>query len=191
MAGHDIVVIGTSAGGVETLPRVLNRLPRNLPAALFIAMHIAPSARGYLPTILNRTGKLPADHGQDGEPIQRGRIYVAPPDHHLLVEQTRMRVVRGPRENRHRPAVDPLFRSAAHAHGPRVIGVVLTGWLDDGTGRFASHQEMRWVYSGTKSRGCGGSRHAAKRTAECADRSLCSSIRNALPFVAAHPETIR
>src|SRR6185437_13223266 len=103
------------------------------PAALFVVLHLAPQSTSVLPEILMRAGPLPAIHPRDGEPIRTGRIYIAPPDHHLLIEDGKVRVVRGPKENRHRPAIDPLFRSAARWYGPRVIGVVLTGALDDGT----------------------------------------------------------
>jgi two-component system chemotaxis response regulator CheB len=131
--GHDIITIGTSAGGVEACYALARALPRDLAASVFVVLHVPPSADSHLPVILNRAGGLPASQAMDGEPIKRGRIYVATPDHHLMLEDGMMRVVRGPRENRHRPAVDPLFRSAALAYGPRVIGVVLTGALDDGT----------------------------------------------------------
>jgi two-component system chemotaxis response regulator CheB len=130
---HDIVVLGASAGGVEALTTLVRLLPADLPAALFVVLHIPPQSPSMLPAILDRVGQLKAVQAQDGLPIEAGHIYVAPPDHHLLVEHGRMRVVRGPKENRHRPAVDPLFRSAAQAYGPRVVGVVLTGTLDDGT----------------------------------------------------------
>jgi two-component system chemotaxis response regulator CheB len=108
-------------------------LPGDLPAAVFVVLHTSPESPNLLPEILRRTGNLPASSPADGDPIEQGRIYVAPPDHHLLVEPNRIRVVRGPKENRHRPAVDPLFRSAAWAFGPRVVGVILSGALDDGT----------------------------------------------------------
>jgi two-component system, chemotaxis family, protein-glutamate methylesterase/glutaminase len=104
-----------------------------LPASLFIVLHIPAQSPSLMPDILSRAGPLPAIHPVDGEEIRHGHIYVAPPDYHLLLEQDHMRVVRGPKENRHRPAVDPLFRSAAVAYGPRVVGVILTGSLDDGT----------------------------------------------------------
>ncbi len=130
---HDIIVIGASTGGVEALMRLARRLPGNLRAAIFVVLHLSPYAPSHLPQILSREGPLPAHHPVDREPIRSGRIYIAPPDRHLMIERDRIRVVRGPRENRHRPAVDPLFRSAALAYGPRVIGVVLTGALDDGT----------------------------------------------------------
>lgn len=133
LAGYDIVVIGASSGGVEALTRVANGLTRDFPAALFVVMHFPEDVPSFLPHILSRAGPLEATHPEDGEPIEGGRIYVAPPDFHLLVERNRVRIRRGPRENRHRPAVDPLFRSAALAYGPRVVGVVLTGARNDGT----------------------------------------------------------
>lgn len=133
MAGHDIIVIGASAGGVEALLTIVRDMPRDLPAAVFMVLHIPAQAPSRLPEILSRRGALPVTPGIDGAPIEYGHIYIAPADHHLLVHAGHMRAVRGPRENRHRPAVDPLFRSAARTYGPRVIGVVLTGALDDGT----------------------------------------------------------
>jgi two-component system, chemotaxis family, protein-glutamate methylesterase/glutaminase len=133
LAGHDIIVIGASAGGVEALRQVAEGLPADLPAAVFVVLHVAPQSPSILPLILDRAGPLRAAHPEDGEQIRPGRVYVAPPDNHLLIEPGRVRVIHGPKENRHRPAADPLFRSAAVAYGPRVVGVVLTGALDDGT----------------------------------------------------------
>jgi len=130
--GHDIIVVGASAGGVEALSAVVAQLPADLPAALFVVMHTAQSARRLLPRILTNHGPLPAKDAQDGEPIVHGQIYIAPPDHHLLVHTDHLRVLRGPRENLWRPAIDPLFRSAAVAHGAHVVGVILSGMLDDG-----------------------------------------------------------
>lgn len=127
-----IIVIGASAGGYAVLQRMVAALPADLPAALFIVWHLPPDSVGLLPEVLNRARALPAAHARDGEKIIPGRIYVAPPDWHLLVEPGHVRVTRGPKENHFRPAVDPLFRSAAFAYGPRVIGVVLSGALDDG-----------------------------------------------------------
>lgn len=141
MPTHDIIVAGASTGGVEALTALVGGLPADLPAAIFVVLHVPPTGSSLLPKILSRVGPLPATHANDGEPIHPGRIYVAPPDYHLLLKRGYVRVVRGPRENHHRPALDPLFRTAARAYGPRVIGVVLTGALDDGTaGLFAIKQ---------------------------------------------------
>nr|WP_255651496.1 chemotaxis protein CheB [Corallococcus sp. AS-1-12] len=108
------------------------QLPRDLAACVLLVLHVPAQHRGYLPDILSRSGPLPAHHPRDGEePLEPGRIYVAPNDRHLLVEPGRVRVLKGPRENGHRPAVDPLLRSAASTHGPRVVGVVLTGALEE------------------------------------------------------------
>jgi two-component system chemotaxis response regulator CheB len=129
---HDIIVIGGSAGAVDPLLQLVGRLPSGLRAALFAVLHIAPSSKGELAGLIQRAGALPCALAEDGEPIREGRIYLARPDHHLLLEAGRVRVVHGPKENLVRPAIDPLFRSAAAAYGPRVIGVILSGMLDDG-----------------------------------------------------------
>ncbi|HKD80250.1 MAG TPA: chemotaxis protein CheB [Candidatus Angelobacter sp.] len=133
MAERNIIVVGCSVGGVEALQQLVSGLPKDLPAAVLVVLHLAPQGTSVLPEILSRAGRLPAAHPHDGETIRMGRIYVAPPDNHLTVDDGRVRVMHGPKENRHRPAVDPLFRSAARWYGSRVIGVVLTGSLDDGT----------------------------------------------------------
>jgi len=133
MPQHDIIVIGASAGGVEALTQLVAALPENLPAAVFIVLHIPAEGTSVLPRILNRAGPLHAVHPIDGQAIQKGHLYVAPPDQHLLLKPGYIHLTRGPRENGHRPAVDPLFRSAARAYASRVIGVVLSGALDDGT----------------------------------------------------------
>lgn len=142
MDRRDIIVIGASAGGFEAIKQVVSDLPVDLDAAIFIVWHMAADVRGVLPRVLNMLGTLTAAHATDGETIVSGRIYVAPPDRHLLVETGRVRVTHGPKENLFRPAVDPLFRSAAVAYGARVIGVVLSGALDDGTaGMWAIKQQ--------------------------------------------------
>jgi two-component system, chemotaxis family, protein-glutamate methylesterase/glutaminase len=133
MSRRDIIVIGASAGGFEALKTLAAGLPSDLPASIFIVWHMSPNVRGILPQVLNRSRTLYASHAFDREPIEPGRIYVAPPDYHLLLENSHVLVTRGPKENRFRPAIDPLFRSAAYHYGPRVIGIVLSGALDDGT----------------------------------------------------------
>jgi two-component system chemotaxis response regulator CheB len=127
---HDIIVIGASSGGVEALQTLVSKLPADLPAAVFVVLHIG--AQSYLGPILDRAGPLAAAPPQSGEVIRPGRIYVAPPDRHLLLHNDHILLRRGPRENMSRPAIDPLFRSAAASFGGRVIGVVLTGALSDG-----------------------------------------------------------
>jgi two-component system chemotaxis response regulator CheB len=135
MPRRDIIVVGASAGGVDALVEVVRGLPPALLASLFVVCHFPAGVRSALPTILSRNGPLLAAHARDGEPFHPGHIYVAPPDHHLLLRPDgRMQLTRGPRENHYRPAVDPLFRSAARHFGPRVVGVVLSGALSDGVG---------------------------------------------------------
>ena len=132
MATRDTIVIGASAGGVQALITLVAGLPHDLPAAVFIVLHISANSPSLLPGILARDSSLPVSHATDGEAIRHGRIYVAPPDQHLIIEDEQVKLVRGPKENLHRPSIDALFRSAARWAGPRVIGVVLTGALSDG-----------------------------------------------------------
>jgi two-component system, chemotaxis family, protein-glutamate methylesterase/glutaminase len=132
MPPHDIVVIGASSGGVDAVMRVASAFPKDFSAAVFIVVHVSPMTPSILPQILARSSRIPALHPSDGDEIQPGRIYVAPPDRHLLLTRNQIEVTSGPRENHHRPSIDVLFRSAAATFGPRVIGVVLTGALDDG-----------------------------------------------------------
>ncbi len=133
MVGHDIIVIGASAGGVEALKQLVHDLPADLHAAVFVVLHVSPYGTSVLPDILNRTGSLTAFHATHKQPIMPQRIYIAPPNYHMLVKPGHVQLTQGPRENGHRPAIDVLFRTAARAYGPRVIGVVLSGVLDDGT----------------------------------------------------------
>lgn len=137
MPSRDIVVIGASAGGVNALSSLVGGLPPDFPATVFIVLHLSRYGTSAMPAILSRAGKLRASHPRDGEPFAPGLVFIAPTDHHLVIEPGRMRLSRGPSENSHRPAVDVLFRSAAQSYGNRVIGVVLTGNLDDGTAGLA------------------------------------------------------
>lgn len=133
MEKRNIIVMGASAGGFEAYQQLIARLPPDLNAAIFIVWHMAPTVRGILPQVLSKLTTIPTAHADDNELIQTNRIYVAPPDHHMLIEGGRIRITHGPKENRFRPAIDPLFRSAAYAYGNRVMGVLLSGALDDGT----------------------------------------------------------
>lgn len=130
---RDIIVIGASAGGFEAIQTLVAKLPADLRATIFIVWHMSPDATGVLPQVLNKKSRIPASNARNREYFQPGHIYIAAPDRHLLLGQGYMRLTRGPKENSFRPAVDPLFRSAASLYGPRVIGVILSGALDDGT----------------------------------------------------------
>jgi two-component system, chemotaxis family, protein-glutamate methylesterase/glutaminase len=138
LPGHDLIVIGGSAGAVDALTALVAGLPADLPAAVCVVVHQPAYAPSRLPEILARSGPLSAVAARDGAPLVPGTIHVAVPDRHLLVVRDdggggRLRLTSGPRENRTRPSIDPLFRSAALAYGPRVIATVLSGALDDGT----------------------------------------------------------
>ena len=126
-----IIVVGVSEGGVEALAELFSHLPHEIPAALFVTPHVGPR-RSILPEIISEFG-LPARHAKQDEEISPGTVLVAPSDHHLLIYKGYVSLSRGPRENWSRPAIDPMFRSAALAYGPRVIGVLLSGQLNDGS----------------------------------------------------------
>lgn len=127
-----VIVVGASAGGVSALQTLVAGLPADFPAPVLVVLHIG-NHRSLLPELLSNAGPLPAAHARHGEPLQPGRIYIAPPDHHMLLLERSLQLTRGPKQHHARPAIDPLFRSAALARGPDVVGVVLTGMLDDGT----------------------------------------------------------
>lgn len=129
---RNIIVIGASSGGIEALKELTAGLPAALEASVFIVLHMLPTSTSILPQILGKGSPLPVSFAQDKEPIRSGHIYVAPPNYHLLVERDHLHVTSGPREHFSRPSINPLFRSAAYAHQHRVIGVILTGQLDDG-----------------------------------------------------------
>jgi two-component system chemotaxis response regulator CheB len=133
MDNRDLIVVGGSAGAVDAMRQVTRGLPADLPAAILVVIHRSLQGPSMLAQILDGEGPLPAITAEEGQPLERGHIYVAPPDRHLLLAQDHLHLRRGPRENRARPAIDPLFRSAAVCCSTRVIAVVLSGMLNDGT----------------------------------------------------------
>jgi len=132
MANRDLVAIGTSAGGVEALVGLARSLPRDLSASVLVTIHLPSHSRSALDDVLNRAGQLKASFAAEGEAVKKGRIYIAPPGRHLLVQGERFALGSGPRENNTRPSIDPMLRSAALCCGSRTIGVILTGTLGDG-----------------------------------------------------------
>lgn len=133
MSVRDIVVVGASSGGRAPIKELVAGLPADFPAAMLVVLHSGLTWDDSFPRLLSESGPLPAAHATDGEPILPGRIYCARPDRHLVVREGLLRVTKGPKENHFRPAIDPLFRSAARAFGSRVVGVVMSGRLDDGS----------------------------------------------------------
>jgi len=143
-----LVVVGASAGGVEALRALVGGLPADIDAAICVVLHVSRGGTSTLADILDRAGPLPAVRAADGAQLERGRIFVAPANFHTLVRDGRLRLSAGPAENGHRPAIDPLFRTAARAWGASVIGVVLSGSRDDGAfglGTIATHGGMGLV----------------------------------------------
>lgn len=136
--GCDLVVVGASAGGVEALSKLVSYLPRDFDVPVLVVLHLPAFAKSVMPDILSRAGPLTATHALDGERLAGGHVYVAPPNAHLLVDGPHLRLDSGPAENGHRPAIDPLFRSAAQSHGAHTAGIVLSGALDDGTAGLAA-----------------------------------------------------
>ena len=129
----NVIVIGASAGGISALRTLLNKLPQDIPAAIFVVVHTSPDGPGKLSTVLDRGTRLTVVYPDDGMQIRDGYVYVAPPDYHLIIDGRNIGLTRGPREHRFRPAVDPLFRTAAEHFGARTIGIVLSGHMADGT----------------------------------------------------------
>jgi two-component system chemotaxis response regulator CheB len=127
------VVVGASAGGIEALRHFVGALPRDFPGVVLVVLHISPLGTSVLPQILGRAGDLPACHPADGDPLEPGHVYIAPPDRHLIVGAGHVHLSSGPKRNGYRPAVDRLFETAAQMYGEGVAGVVLSGVLDDGT----------------------------------------------------------
>lgn len=151
MVGRDIVVVGGSAGSIEAVSELVRGLPADFPGSVFVVVHFPGSSPSTLPRILSRAGPLPARHASDGEAIEPGRIYVAPPDCHLLLSDGHVRLTRGPKENGLRPAVDPLFPTAAHSYGPRVVRDSPIRQPERWNGWITYDQAVGWAGAGAES----------------------------------------
>ena len=138
MVARDLIVIGASAGGLRAVGQIAHLLPATLSACVLVVLHTSPASRGMLAAVISRRSALPVKQAEQGDPLAPGHIYIAPADHHLVVGPRGVELSQGPKVNRARPAIDPLFRSAATLYGQRVIGVVLTGFLQDGTAGLAA-----------------------------------------------------
>jgi two-component system, chemotaxis family, protein-glutamate methylesterase/glutaminase len=132
MSKKDIVTIGGSAGSLDTLQTVIHKLPQDFPAAVFVTIHLSPRAKSHLSKVLGRGSSIPVLSARDGQEIRGGTVYVAVPDRHLVVAKNHIRLTRGPKEGLHRPSINVMFRSASASYGERVVGVLLSGMLDDG-----------------------------------------------------------
>lgn len=195
---RDVVVIAASAGGVEALATLMSSLPPDFPAAVFVVLHVPPAGGRALPRILSRAGKLPAASASDGESPQPAHVYVAPPDHHMLLMEGQIRLSRGPRHNGHRPAADPLFMSAALAKGPQVIGVVLSGTLDDGAAGCAAVERRGGLvmiqdpaesaYEGMPRAAIAATRHAQVLRLHDLAVAIGRRVRESVPEVPAEPD---
>ena len=140
-----VLVIGSSAGGLSALKKLISQLPKDFPLPVLIVNHISPDATGsVLIDELNKINTIKCQHAKNGNNLKPGKLYLAPSDHHLLIgENQKILVTKGAHENRSRPAIDPLFRSAAVAFGTGVTGILLTGYLDDGTSGMKAIKKMR------------------------------------------------
>jgi two-component system, chemotaxis family, protein-glutamate methylesterase/glutaminase len=138
VSNRDIIAIGGSTGALDTLKHIFADLPAGLPAAVFVVVHIGSNGGGMLADILNSVGLFAVKTASEGDIVENGKAYIAPAGHHLLIDSGTIRLGHGPRENMARPAIDPLFRSAAVSYGTRVIAVVLSGMLDDGAAGLAA-----------------------------------------------------
>ncbi|HYZ84896.1 MAG TPA: chemotaxis protein CheB [Bryobacteraceae bacterium] len=132
MSNRETIVIGGSAGSFQAVKDIVRTLPADLPAAVFVVIHLSPRSRNYLPELLQTSTSMLVTQASEGSPIRKGTIYVTPPDRHLVISEDHVHLSRGPKEGLQRPSINVAFRSAAASHGNRVIGVLLSGMLDDG-----------------------------------------------------------